>query len=115
MTIAVPLSSTDEHHRVRTSHGNVNVERTAVASNIIVGLGIERECSRPWIPGVFAWYVKTYGPEVNLSRPNSDPAAWIPPRETAKDGELKAVLTCKGWEAQTLCNRIGHSAPMRSY
>ncbi len=45
---------------------NVNVWRTDVVAKIIRGLGLERVMFEAADPDVFAWYVKNYGPEVNL-------------------------------------------------
>jgi phosphosulfolactate synthase (CoM biosynthesis protein A) len=40
--------------------------RTDVASRIVNGLGLETVMFEAADPEVFAWYIKTYGPEVNL-------------------------------------------------
>jgi phosphosulfolactate synthase (CoM biosynthesis protein A) len=45
---------------------NVKVWRTDVVSKVINGLGTERVMFEAADPEVFAWYVKNYGPEVNL-------------------------------------------------
>jgi phosphosulfolactate synthase (CoM biosynthesis protein A) len=45
---------------------NVNVWRTDVVAKIIRGLGLEKVMFEAADPDVFAWYVKNYGPEVNL-------------------------------------------------
>ncbi len=45
---------------------NVKVWRTDVISRIINGLGLDKVMFEAAEPEVFAWYVKNYGPEVNL-------------------------------------------------
>jgi phosphosulfolactate synthase (CoM biosynthesis protein A) len=45
---------------------NVKVWRTDIVSKIINGLGLEKVMFEAAEPDVFAWYVKNYGPEVNL-------------------------------------------------
>jgi phosphosulfolactate synthase (CoM biosynthesis protein A) len=45
---------------------SVKTWRTDVASKIINGLGLEKVMFEAADPEVFAWYVKNYGPEVNL-------------------------------------------------
>jgi phosphosulfolactate synthase (CoM biosynthesis protein A) len=45
---------------------NVEVWRTDVASRMINALGLENLMFEAADPDVFAWYVKNYGPEVNL-------------------------------------------------
>jgi phosphosulfolactate synthase (CoM biosynthesis protein A) len=45
---------------------NVTRWRTDVAARIIYALGLERVMFEAAEPDVFAWYVKHYGPEVNL-------------------------------------------------
>jgi len=45
---------------------NVKVWRTDVISKFINGLGLEKVMFEAAEPDVFAWYVKNYGPEVNL-------------------------------------------------
>lgn len=45
---------------------NVKVWRTDVASRMINALGLENLMFEAADPDVFAWYVKNYGPEVNL-------------------------------------------------
>ncbi len=45
---------------------NVDVWRTDVAARIINGIGLEKVMFEASDPDVFAWYVKNYGPEVNL-------------------------------------------------
>jgi phosphosulfolactate synthase (CoM biosynthesis protein A) len=45
---------------------NVTRWRTDVAARIIDALGLERVMFEAADPDVFAWYVKNYGPEVNL-------------------------------------------------
>jgi phosphosulfolactate synthase (CoM biosynthesis protein A) len=45
---------------------NVNVWRTDVVAKIIQSLGLEKVMFEAADPDVFAWYVKNYGPEVNL-------------------------------------------------
>jgi phosphosulfolactate synthase (CoM biosynthesis protein A) len=45
---------------------NVAEWRTDVVARVVNGLGLERVMFEAADPEVFAWYVKTYGPEVNL-------------------------------------------------
>ncbi|MEW6442270.1 MAG: phosphosulfolactate synthase [bacterium] len=45
---------------------NVKVWRTDVASRIANALGLEKIMFEAADPDVFAWYIKNYGPEVNL-------------------------------------------------
>lgn len=45
---------------------NVNVWRTDVVARIINVLGLEKVMFEASDPEVFAWYIKNYGPEVNL-------------------------------------------------
>jgi phosphosulfolactate synthase (CoM biosynthesis protein A) len=45
---------------------NVKVWRTDVVAKIIDALGLEKPMFEAADPEVFAWYVKNYGPEVNL-------------------------------------------------
>ena len=45
---------------------NVKVWRTDVVSKIVNALGMEKVMFEAAEPQVFAWYVKNYGPEVNL-------------------------------------------------
>ena len=45
---------------------NVRAWRTEVVARIADALGLERVMFEAADPAVFAWYVKTYGPEVNL-------------------------------------------------
>ncbi len=45
---------------------NVRTWRTDVVARIANGLGLERVMFEAADPAVFAWYVKNYGPEVNL-------------------------------------------------
>ena len=45
---------------------NVKVWRTDVVSKIVNALGMEKVMFEAAEPEVFAWYVKNYGPEVNL-------------------------------------------------
>jgi phosphosulfolactate synthase (CoM biosynthesis protein A) len=45
---------------------NVKVWRTDVVSKIIDALGLEKVMFEAADPEVFAWYIKNYGPEVNL-------------------------------------------------
>ena len=45
---------------------NVKRWRTDVAARIVDALGLERVMFEAADPDVFAWYVKNYGPEVNL-------------------------------------------------
>jgi phosphosulfolactate synthase (CoM biosynthesis protein A) len=45
---------------------NVHTWRTDVAARIVNALGLERVMFEAADPEVFAWYVKAYGPEVNL-------------------------------------------------
>jgi phosphosulfolactate synthase (CoM biosynthesis protein A) len=50
---------------------NVKVWRTDVVAKIINALGLEKPMFEAADPEVFAWYVKNYGPEVNLFVDNS--------------------------------------------
>jgi phosphosulfolactate synthase (CoM biosynthesis protein A) len=45
---------------------NVTTWRTDVAAKIIGALGLEKAMFEAADPDVFAWYIKNYGPEVNL-------------------------------------------------
>src|SRR5207245_4040641 len=45
---------------------NVRSWRTDVVARIVNALGLERVMFEAADPEVFAWYVKNYGPEVNL-------------------------------------------------
>jgi phosphosulfolactate synthase (CoM biosynthesis protein A) len=45
---------------------NVSAWRTDVVGRIVDALGLERVMFEAADPAVFGWYVKTYGPEVNL-------------------------------------------------
>ena len=45
---------------------NVDVWRTDVVSKIINAIGLEKVMFEAADPEVFAWYIKNYGPEVNL-------------------------------------------------
>src|SRR5947209_5022923 len=45
---------------------NVRAWRTGVVARIVNALGLEKVMFEAADPEVFAWYVKTYGPEVNL-------------------------------------------------
>jgi phosphosulfolactate synthase (CoM biosynthesis protein A) len=45
---------------------NVKVWRTDVVAKIIDALGLEKPMFEAADPEVFAWYIKNYGPEVNL-------------------------------------------------
>lgn len=45
---------------------NVQVWRTDVVAKIINALGLEKVMFEAADPDVFAWYIKNYGPEVNL-------------------------------------------------
>lgn len=45
---------------------NVKVWRTDVVAKIINALGLEKPIFEAADPEVFAWYIKNYGPEVNL-------------------------------------------------
>jgi phosphosulfolactate synthase (CoM biosynthesis protein A) len=45
---------------------SVNVWRTDVPAKIVNGLGLEKVMFEASDPEVFAWYIKNYGPEVNL-------------------------------------------------
>jgi phosphosulfolactate synthase (CoM biosynthesis protein A) len=45
---------------------NVSTWRTDVVARVVNGLGLDRVMFEAADPEVFAWYVKTYGPEVNL-------------------------------------------------
>jgi len=45
---------------------NVRTWRTDAVANLVDALGLERLMFEAADPEVFAWYIKTYGPEVNL-------------------------------------------------
>ena len=45
---------------------NVTTWRTDVITRVVDALGLEKVMFEAADPEVFAWYVKTYGPEVNL-------------------------------------------------
>jgi phosphosulfolactate synthase (CoM biosynthesis protein A) len=45
---------------------NVRKWRTDVSARIVNALGLENVMFEAADPEVFAWYVKSYGPEVNL-------------------------------------------------
>jgi phosphosulfolactate synthase (CoM biosynthesis protein A) len=45
---------------------NVKVHRTDVVAKIINAIGLEKSMFEAADPEVFAWYIKNYGPEVNL-------------------------------------------------
>jgi phosphosulfolactate synthase (CoM biosynthesis protein A) len=45
---------------------NVSVWRTEVAARIVNALGLDKVMFEAAEPEVFAWYIKNYGPEVNL-------------------------------------------------
>ncbi len=45
---------------------NVNIWRTDAAAKIIGALGLEKVMFEAADPEVFAWYIKNYGPEVNV-------------------------------------------------
>lgn len=45
---------------------NVKAWRTDVVSKIINGIGLEKVMFEAADPAVFAWYIKNYGPDVNL-------------------------------------------------
>ncbi|MGH9561668.1 MAG: phosphosulfolactate synthase, partial [Terracidiphilus sp.] len=45
---------------------NVKVWRTDVPARIATALGIEKVMFEAADPEVFAWYIKNFGPEVNL-------------------------------------------------
>jgi phosphosulfolactate synthase (CoM biosynthesis protein A) len=45
---------------------NVRAWRTDVVARVVNSLGLDRVMFEAADPEVFAWYVKTYGPEVNL-------------------------------------------------
>jgi phosphosulfolactate synthase (CoM biosynthesis protein A) len=45
---------------------NVTTWRTDVVARIVNALGLEQVMFEAADPEVFAWYIKTYGPEVNL-------------------------------------------------
>ncbi len=45
---------------------NVQTWRTDVVARVVDALGLEKVMFEAADPAVFAWYVKTYGPEVNL-------------------------------------------------
>jgi phosphosulfolactate synthase (CoM biosynthesis protein A) len=45
---------------------SVKTWRTDVVAKIIDGLGLEKVMFEAADPEVYAWYIKNYGPEVNL-------------------------------------------------
>ncbi|MCI0462505.1 MAG: phosphosulfolactate synthase, partial [Gemmataceae bacterium] len=45
---------------------NVRAWRTDVVAGVVNALGLERVMFEAADPEVFAWYIKNYGPEVNL-------------------------------------------------
>jgi phosphosulfolactate synthase (CoM biosynthesis protein A) len=45
---------------------NVRAPRHDVIARIVAALGLDRVMFEAADPAVFAWYVKTYGPDVNL-------------------------------------------------
>lgn len=45
---------------------SVKQQRTDVVAKIIGGLGLEKVMFEAADPEVYAWYIKNYGPEVNL-------------------------------------------------
>jgi phosphosulfolactate synthase (CoM biosynthesis protein A) len=45
---------------------NVEAPRTDVIARVVDGLGLEEVMFEAADPAVFAWYVKTYGPDINL-------------------------------------------------
>jgi phosphosulfolactate synthase (CoM biosynthesis protein A) len=45
---------------------NVQTWRTDVVARIVDGLGLDKVMFEAADPAVFEWYIKTYGPEVNL-------------------------------------------------
>jgi phosphosulfolactate synthase (CoM biosynthesis protein A) len=45
---------------------NVRAWRTGVVARFVNALGLEKVMFEAADPEVFAWYVKNYGPEVNL-------------------------------------------------
>lgn len=59
----------DSGHIMIESEGiteNVRTWRTDVVARIVNALGLERVMFEAADPEVFAWYIKNYGPEVNL-------------------------------------------------
>jgi phosphosulfolactate synthase (CoM biosynthesis protein A) len=45
---------------------NVRTRRTDVAAKVVAELGLDRVMFEAADPAVFGWYVRNYGPEVNL-------------------------------------------------
>jgi phosphosulfolactate synthase (CoM biosynthesis protein A) len=45
---------------------NVQTWRTEVVARIVDALGLDKVMFEAADPAVFAWYIKNYGPEVNL-------------------------------------------------
>ena len=45
---------------------NVRTWRTDVVAKVIYALGLEKVMFEEADPSVFAWYIKNYGPDVNL-------------------------------------------------
>ncbi len=82
---------------------NVRTWRTDVVSEIINSLGLEKVMFEAADPEVFAWYIKNYGPEVNLFVDHSQ----IVQLETLRRGIWGTmslwgrVLTYKGRRART--------------
>ena len=56
-----------DHDRVGGDHGERAHLATDVAARIARELGLEKVMFEAADPEVFGWYVKNYGPEVNLS------------------------------------------------
>ena len=54
---------------------NVKEWRTDVVAKIINSLGLEKPMFEAADPDVFAWYIKNYGPEVNLFVDHSQDSA----------------------------------------
>jgi phosphosulfolactate synthase (CoM biosynthesis protein A) len=83
---------------------NVRVWRTDVVSKIVHALGLEKVMFEAADPQVFAWYIKNYGPEVNLFVDHSQ----IVQLETLRRGIWGTknlwgrVLTSKGWATSHL-------------
>jgi len=77
---------------------NVEPWRTDVPARVVRALGLDRVMFEAADPEVFAWYIKSYGPEVNLFVDHSQ----IVPLECRRSGiwgtkgPWGRVLTYKG-------------------
>jgi phosphosulfolactate synthase (CoM biosynthesis protein A) len=72
---------------------NADSWRTDVPAEVINTLGLEKVMFEAADPEVFAWYVKNYGPEVNLFVDHSQ----IVRLETMRRGM---------WGSKSLCSRV---------